>query len=307
MTRIGLGTVQLGVPYGPNQGNGLLSKVEAIGILQNAAALGIFFFDTAAGYGESEARIGESRISEHFPEVEISTKLSKVDEAVWKSEVAFERFAAESIERSLNLLKLKQVGLLQLHQCDVRFLENKSVIKVLASLIERKMIRQLGVSVYDLSQAEAALALPFVSALQVPVNILDQRFLSKSFLGDCAERKVLLIARSILLQGVLVDKSELPPVSRRVELDIIKKKAILIAREANFSSLRDLAIQFIFSNLSRVIDIGLVGVNCASSLNENVRVIHSRADTVHACVLEKMREISELLSSKGLHDPRNWN
>ena len=57
--KLGLGTVQLGLPYGVANKKGKPDREAAMEILKTACQNGMDSFDTAAGYGESEAIIGE--------------------------------------------------------------------------------------------------------------------------------------------------------------------------------------------------------------------------------------------------------
>ena len=52
--KLGLGTVQFGLPYGVSNTRGQVSRAEAAAILALAAKAGIATLDTAAGYGTAE-------------------------------------------------------------------------------------------------------------------------------------------------------------------------------------------------------------------------------------------------------------
>src|SRR3989338_433329 len=63
-SRIGLGTVEIGLPYGIGATT-LPSNQEAEHILKTAVELGVTYIDTARGYGVAEERIGNSGITKH--------------------------------------------------------------------------------------------------------------------------------------------------------------------------------------------------------------------------------------------------
>ena len=71
-----LGTVQFGIPYGINNAAGQVTKEKSFAILDHAYANGITYLDTAAGYGESEAVIGEYLAKYPEKDFNIITKFS---------------------------------------------------------------------------------------------------------------------------------------------------------------------------------------------------------------------------------------
>ena len=58
--RLGLGTVQWGLPYGISNAAGQTQRHEVGAILAEARAQGVAVLDTASLYGEAEAVLGES-------------------------------------------------------------------------------------------------------------------------------------------------------------------------------------------------------------------------------------------------------
>jgi aryl-alcohol dehydrogenase-like predicted oxidoreductase len=214
MTRLGLGCVQLGVPYGNAVDQQLMETSDAIAILQAAAENGIEFYDTAFSYGESESRIGTSRIASKYPKIEISTKIPPVDRDIWQSEDKYWNFVKNCIATSLRRLNLSRLRLLQFHQCDSEFLSSPQVHRVLANLVADGFCEQIGVSVYGPEQAEICLETGLVQTIQVPFNLVDRRFFSTRLLNSYASSSVSLIRRSIFLQGVLIPGARLPPVKK---------------------------------------------------------------------------------------------
>ena len=59
ISKMVLGTVQLGLDYGINNPRGKPSKSESLAMLERAHERGIRVFDTAFGYGDAEEIIGE--------------------------------------------------------------------------------------------------------------------------------------------------------------------------------------------------------------------------------------------------------
>lgn len=63
MSRLALGTVQFGMSYGISNTAGQVPQDEVAKILDYCKANGIDTLDTARGYGESEAVIGQFDLS----------------------------------------------------------------------------------------------------------------------------------------------------------------------------------------------------------------------------------------------------
>ena len=62
VSRLGLGTVALGLDYGIkiDQGYGRPAVEAAVGTIRSALNQGVTFFDTAPAYGRSEALLGQA-------------------------------------------------------------------------------------------------------------------------------------------------------------------------------------------------------------------------------------------------------
>jgi aryl-alcohol dehydrogenase-like predicted oxidoreductase len=302
---IGLGTVQLGLPYGNNAGGDLMPESIAVDILNEAARAGIQFFDTASAYGESEARIGASRILSRYSNVAVSTKIPVVAKEIWSSETAYWKFLSETVAISCQKLQVPSLGLLQFHQCSLDFLESSVVQNSMKRLIEQGLCRTVGVSVYEPSQAYACLDIPSVSALQIPVNMVDLRFLDPTLILRIKSRGLQLIARSILLQGVLVETALLPPVRKREHLETLR--ASLLSALGPGQSLKALALQFVFINIGHIFSIALIGVDSRSALLQNLELIDSLEQPVPPEILARFEEARAYAVQNELLTPATWN
>src|SRR5262249_26589045 len=63
---------------------------------------------------------------------------------------------------------------------------------------------RIGVSVYDPPEAQAVLDRYAIDFMQIPLNVLDQRFLKSGTLAKCTARGIAVHCRSALLQGLLL-------------------------------------------------------------------------------------------------------
>lgn len=304
-TKIGLGTVQFGIPYGVNANIALMSKESVFDILSHSVTSGIEFFDTATSYGESENRLGCFIAQNKYIEnkISISTKIPRVDKNIWNSSSYFE-YIKSTAKMSLLNLNLNKHHLLQFHQCDLEYLESKFVHKAFQHLLDENICKEIGISVYTPEQALAALQIPCIKALQIPVNILDRRFITPSFIKIYKEKNIFIIARSILLQGILIPNNAIPNIKRNKEILELKMKCLNSVYEKN---LQKIALDFIFNNLNNLnINIGLIGVNSVEELSTNISLIQSSSH-LDSETDRMLMEIGYEAQTRSLLDPSLWN
>jgi aryl-alcohol dehydrogenase-like predicted oxidoreductase len=198
-----LGTVQLGVPYGAANRNGLPGDDAAIALLRRARHYGIAAVDTARAYGVSEARIAAA-----FPSGDRPATITKLDPLAHLDPAASESRAEEaaeaSVAASLAELKRNRLDTLLLHRASHLTSHNGAVWRRLRHLQKAGLIARLGVSVQTPDEAIAALAADGVSHLQLPFNILDGRWREAGIPDHVRVRGDLTVhARSVYLQGLL--------------------------------------------------------------------------------------------------------
>lgn len=259
--QLGLGTVQFGLPYGVTNHRGQCPVEEVQEILQMAQASGIALFDTAATYGDSEEILGQ-----YLPpsqQTRIVTKTPRlparpVDDASISN-------LKEAFTRSLHKLKRGSIYALLLHNCDDALAENSHrVIDCLTELREAGLVEKIGVSVYEATQIDRILENFAIDIIQVPFSVLDQRLEDSGHLNSLNKAGVVIQARSIFLQGlVLEDPEKLHPYFEPVRSLLRHFHDVAAAAGLNATSA---ALQFIRRN--RHIDQVLVGVTCASELDE---------------------------------------
>lgn len=199
--KLGLGTVQFGVSYGVSNTAGQTSPQDAAAVLRLAARAGIRVLDTAAGYGTSEAVLGESLPAGDW---RIVTKT-----AALKSPADVAAGLAESLRR----LRRPSVEGLLVHQADdLLGPEGPGVYRELLRAKEGGLTRLVGASVYTSAQIDALLARYRLDLVQVPLNVLDQRLIADGRLAKLKDRGVEVHARSAFLQGaLLMAPDDLPP------------------------------------------------------------------------------------------------
>ena len=109
ISKITLGTAQLGQSYGINNTSGIPDGKEAENILNTALSLGINTFDTSNDYGDSEKIIGEF-FGRRKESPVIVTKTGAEG-----SKAALYDMLAENAEKSLKNLNVSSLPCLMLH------------------------------------------------------------------------------------------------------------------------------------------------------------------------------------------------
>jgi len=243
-SRIGLGTVEIGLPYGIGI-NSLPSDKEAERILKTAVDLGITYFDTARGYGVAEERIGKSGIS-RSPNVVIGTKCAQFleqGEDPHSDELA-QRINRE-VEESLRNLQIDSLQLLQLHGGNEEQIKRGELTDILRRLQEQGKIQHFGIATRGEQAPLAAIDSGSFATIQTAYSILDQR-MATQVLPRARQNNIGIINRSVLLKGALTPAAwQLPPA-----LDLLKEKsaqAAVIAKQLQ-QDLPSLAVRFAASN-----------------------------------------------------------
>lgn len=206
--KLGLGTVQFGTDYGISNMKGKTGRDEVAAILDFAKSAGIRTIDTAAGYGESEAVLGEALQGGSW--FNIVTKTPGFDRGPVSAEDAIE--ITRKFELSLSKLQKQSIYALLLHHGENLLAEGgKYLMDALISLKEKRLIKKIGVSVYSPLEIESILAKYKIDIVQLPVNVFDQRFLRSGVLKALKQLEVEIHARSAFLQGLLLmDPKTLP-------------------------------------------------------------------------------------------------
>lgn len=198
-----LGTAQIGMPYGAANAAGMPDGDAARAIIRSAMHGGVMWIDTAAAYGESEARIGQA-LGPHG-KARVVTKLLSLEHLGEDTD-------AVGIGHAVDACIAISVKRLQGDRLDTVLLQRPAQREAMDGLIWRRLKRHrdagsilaLGVSVYTPEEVIGALADPDVAHVQMPFNLLDWRWREPSVIRAIKARPdVVIHARSIYLQGLL--------------------------------------------------------------------------------------------------------
>ena len=203
VSRLVLGTVQIGAYYGAANVTGLPSTERAIRLLRRAWRQGVRALDTARSYGDAENRIGLA-----FEGADNPSTITKLDPlrtlTAASTEDEAEAAVEASVTESLRSLKRARLDTLLLHRAAHLSAHNGAIWRRLRRLQTAGVIGKLGVSVQSPAEFFEALDKDGVEHIQMPFNLLDQRWRDAGA-PDAARARpdVTIHARSVYLQGIL--------------------------------------------------------------------------------------------------------
>ena len=192
--KLALGTAQFGLDYGISNKIGKTSIFEVKNILQTAQNANINTIDTAPAYGNSEQVLG-STMNTNWNVITKTSQFISVNSVI------------ANVKKSLQNLELKSIYGLLIHNVDDIYQSNFS--KLYQKLLELKqdgLVKKLGFSTYTPEQINNLLDNYNFDIIQLPINIFDQRLIQGGQLKKLKERGVEIHARSIFLQGLLLEK-----------------------------------------------------------------------------------------------------
>ena len=268
-TSISLGTAQFGIDYGITNTLGKVSENLVKEILLSAELGGIEYLDTAQDYGDAEEVIG--RCKNPKSPLKIISKLSSLDK--YQDEVNLIEQLEINFQKTLINLKCESINSFLIHRASD--LKNKNSLIIwewLESLKERRLIKKIGLSIYDLNDLEN-IPLNKVNIIQVPVSLYNQKILENRYLEKLSKEGILIHARSCFLQGLLLTKSVDWPKYISPQLRIHHKKTELIAKTLNISML-ELSLGFI-KKLS-FLDSIIIGITNLEELNQYLTCWHNK-------------------------------
>lgn len=258
VSRLGLGTVELGLNYGIKKPGNFDKPDEkhSIYLLYKAADMGINLFDTAPSYGNSEELLGKAFANRE--NCIIATKVSIPSEGE-----DMKKFIQSSLAKSCKKLQRKYLDIVQVHNATVDTFLNSDIFKILLKEKEAGNIRYIGASVYEPENALVAINSRMIDVLQIAYNVLDQR-MDEKVLAKAKLEGIGILSRSVFLKGVLTERvNYLPencePLKRTVKN--LKEKLDL----PSWEELSSFALRFALSN-SKINSV-LIGVQNENELN----------------------------------------
>lgn len=298
ISKLTLGTVQLGLPYGIGNKTGMPTQEESAEILQAALDGGVNCLDTAGAYGKSEQVLG--RYFQGKPKPLIVTKV--VLKAGGDEPLGTQFF--RSIEQSRTELGYKALPVLMLHQPDILKQHGDEVTALFEQAKAKGLIERAGLSLgsnvdEQYMDIRRYTQLPLFEAIQVAFNALDHRLINHGWLAELRGWGKTIFVRSVFLQGLLVmQDGDVPPhlAGAKEPLRRFRELAArygLTPAQAAVSFVRDLP----------EVDSLVMGAETAEQVRDNVRLIDGPA-MPEALRNEIMQALSGLPES--IIDPVKW-
>jgi len=237
-----LGTVQLGMNYGIANNDGKPDEAKSFSILRSALEGGVTSLDTARGYGDSEEVIGRFLKQWEGKRPFITTKVPRLQ---GQTPAELEKFAAESLERSMTNLGVSKVDAVMLHAAGDVAAHGSAAANAMKTLLKLGYTDRVGVSVYNASEIEEMLKYDVYSVTQAPISIFDQRLIACGAVDDLKGRDYTVFVRSVFLQGLFFldpDKQDDPIL---VEYACPKIRLLREIAQAEGISVAQLAISFL--------------------------------------------------------------
>ena len=175
---------------------------EAMSVLKRSLEKGVNFFDTSDVYGDgrSEKFIGKF-IKSTSEKIYVATKTGQRIRPYIPEGYNIKNLE-KFIDRSLINLDVECIDLLQLHCPPKEICSKKELYEIMDEFVKKGKILHYGVSVFNLSEAIAAIKFPNVKSIQIVFNIFRQKPMEE-FFKEAKKRNVAIIARGSLASGLL--------------------------------------------------------------------------------------------------------
>ena len=266
-----MGTVQFGMRYGINNKFGKPTKEETFEMLDIAREKGISIFDTAAAYGDAEEILGsyvsQRKLKETF---RVITKLrpNLIEDETRNPQGIVE----EEIKSSLKRLNVDTLDGYLLHT--PKNFYNKGIMEGLQYCKEIGLVKNIGVSIYEVEHALDVVSSREVDYIQIPYSVFDQRIDKTNFFEIAKKNKVKVHARSAFLQGLIfMSEEEIPNFLEDAKQYLRKYDEIIRKYE-----LTRLEAAMLFSYNNDNIDYFVFGVDNKVQLLEDIDVIQKRVN-----------------------------
>lgn len=298
-SKLTLGTVQLGMPYGIHNRNGMPSKESSFALLREAWDGGVVSYDTASAYGKSEELLGR------FFEGKRSLIITKISMHPEYDSTAggIERDMRGKIESSLERLRLSSLPILMLHNTDVMERYGEPITAAFRTMMREGLIKKAGISISQNTQEEYAMMWKYLQdeayeAIQIPMNMLDHRPIRNGCLEMLREAGKTVFVRSVFLQGLIyMNVDELPANLQEARGPIAALREL---SERYAIPLAQMAVSFI-RDMSGVHSL-IIGAETQEQVRENMALIGGPPlpHELRADMMERFRDVPERVITPNL-------
>ena len=273
ISKLTLGTVQLGMDYGIANKNGKPSLETSFELLQSAVDGGVNSFDTALLYGDSEVVLGKyfSTNPATLKNSVLTTKFKVLADGDL-SPKGIEKQIYGYVETSLRQLGLKKIPIYMLHNARDMSIYGSIVLDTMKRLKNEGLIEKAGVSVYLPEEADEMLKLDVFEAIQAPMNIFDRKFIQSGTLKRLHDENIIVFIRSVFHQGLYFMDPEKLTGNLTASADYLKQLALLAQREG--MSIAQLAFSYV-RDTEGVTSL-VVGAETSEQVKENIKLLEGK-------------------------------
>ncbi|MBJ57384.1 MAG: aldo/keto reductase [Rickettsiales bacterium] len=195
-----IGTANFGSNYGRFNTKDFILEDEAKEILELGSRYECNILDTANDYQNSEKIIGNSGVKN----LQIITKLGFSNPDLTIEEDLLEKILKQSLDR----LKASKLYCLLFRKPIILTKEKFYPLwKEAENLKKKKIINKIGITIYDPDELDIILEKILPDVVQLPFNIFDNRFTRSGWLDKLHSSNVEIHARSVFLQGLLLQNT----------------------------------------------------------------------------------------------------
>jgi aryl-alcohol dehydrogenase-like predicted oxidoreductase len=279
-----LGTAQFGLNYGINNTCGKPNEDKIRQMLDFAYTNNIEWLDTADAYGNANELIGQY-FRDHGQRFKINTKFKGISDSI-----------TNQLKSSLAKLNIKHVDTYFYHSYD-DFKNKPEFLNELLKLKASKLIKKIGLSVYDNHEFEKATLSSEIDVIQFPFNLLDNLQQRGNLMKLAKSKGKQLQARSVFLQGLFFKNYDKMP----AKLNSLKPYLILINRLSQQYNIEieHLALAYVMQQPE--IDYIIIGVDNIMQLQRNIQIAEKPIDDQIINTIDQICvQETELLY------PKNW-
>ncbi|MFV0571569.1 MAG: aldo/keto reductase [Xanthomarina gelatinilytica] len=290
ISKLILGTVQLGLNYGINNKYGKPTIEKAFEILHAAFDNGIRTLDTAEAYGSSQEIIGKFQKENPSKSFKIITKLAAQHSLKSKE-------LSTHISNNSKILNTDKLYGYMFHNYQ-SFKDNTSFYNEVLLAKKSGLIEKSGISLYSNNEIEDIIEnYSDFDFIQIPFNLFDNESKRKTILEKAKAVNIQVHTRSVFLQGLFFKgHNDLPEKLKPLKGYLEKLESIEKATGINTQTL---ALQYVLQK--KYIDYVLIGVESVDQLMNNIEILNSEKNIPHE-VIDAIQ-----VSEEYLLNPTNWN
>lgn len=300
LSRLTLGTVQLGMDYGISNAAGKPPSAVAKEILDCASEAGITTLDTSETYGSAEKEIGDYLATGKLKNTPVIVTKFKIPAQSFYSIESVRDQTFSSIHSSLGKLNLGRIPIFLFHKDKDQPLQDliKPLLHVFTELKKKGLIDIAGISAYGPEDVDTVLKHDILEAVQIPINLFDQRLVNNNSLDQLKDKNKIVFARSIYLQGLFfMNPDELP-----VKLVAARQYLNRLGEIAKAAGLTIPQLAFAYVNNIRAITSIVFGAVSRKQVDENVALLQTASlqPVIAESIKQAFSDVPEYIITPGL-------